>query len=132
MSQLYAMECAFTSSAATILPTTELALVTTNPIPLDFPNCAFACKGWFQMTTAADATGVRIAVRRGSGITGSLVGLQTVFTNAAAVVRELNIVVKDQVNQVGEQQYTLTVLQSGGAANGALIQAGLEVAQLSG
>lgn len=84
--------------------------------------------GVVNITAGAGTTAVVVRVRQGANTTsGTLVGVATTHTLAAAAVGNIPFEVLDTANQFGAIQYTLTVQQTGGTGAGTVNQATIKV-----
>lgn len=83
---------------------------------------------WCQFTTGANATGLIPRIRRGTGITGQVVGEGNTLQVAAAAgsTEELDITFIDPAQDVSSQSYVLTVQQVAATADGTALQASIE------
>lgn len=84
--------------------------------------------GNMQVTTGGSTTALTPRIRRGTGITGTVVGegnpLQV--ATAAGGTEELTLSCVDTARDVSGESYVFTVQQTGAAANGSCLQASLE------
>lgn len=97
---------------------TETAFVTTPPLNLPFDNAQVILLWFCKISVGGSTTSMRINVRRGTDITGTVVNVQIATTVATANIREFSGVYIDTPGAVAGQQYTLTALQNGAAGNG--------------
>jgi hypothetical protein len=71
-----------------------------------------------QFTSGTSTTALTFRIRRGTGITGTVVGPAAALTTTATNVVQVTHVVEDSPGEVSGQQYVLTVQQTAAAANG--------------
>lgn len=112
--------------AGTITGATELVAVTSNGINTSGPGSRVFVRGYFNATCGTVGTTLTIRVRRGTSITGTLVGQADVFTIVASTLNQMAILAVDSPGEVSGQQYVITVQQGAGAGNGTLNDAGIE------
>jgi len=85
--------------------------------------------GWFQFTSGAAVTALTPRIRRGNGITGILVGdavVEQLFVAAGSTEHRM-ILVSEERQNTDSVDYSLTVQQTAGAANGTVLQSGVIV-----
>lgn len=84
-------------------------------------------QGWVQYNTAANATGVTARIRRGSTVSGTLVGEANAITIQAVAgsAEELSIEVTDPAMDASGLTYVLTLEVAGATANPSAMQATL-------
>lgn len=105
------------AAAQTITTTTELdagtASTQTNPVGENVVIC-----GAINVTTGAATTAVTVRVRRGEGITGTVVGIAAVHTLAAAAVASIPFEAVDTAVPNDNQVYSVTIQQTAATGNG--------------
>lgn len=114
----------FTNTATTTLVTTaETAVLTMTGISTRGPSDQVGIEGQVQITPGTAATGARIRVRRGNGLTGAVVGSIQDIPVTAAVLNSAPFSVVDTPGEVAGQAYTVTVVQTAATANGSVTYA---------
>lgn len=109
----------------TIVTTTELAVGTLTIGSTNGPSVPVSFNAIIEATSGTGTTALRIRIRRGTDITGTVVVDSTPETalggagNAAQYVLEGS----DVPGDVGGQAYTLTIQQTGATANGTVTYA---------
>lgn len=85
-------------------------------------------RGWAQLTTGTNTTAVTPRIRRGTTITGTLIGEANPVTIGAAAgsTEDFEIDVSDLGADVASATYVLTLQQAGATANGSCLQAAIE------
>jgi len=118
----------------TVTTTTEAVAVSSGPVPMNRPTARVLIKGWLQLTTGTATTAVTARIRRGTAITGSLVGEATAITVGAAAGSNEQFQIMVVEERAGENtvEYSLTVQQTDATGNGTVLQAAIEVEVLSG
>lgn len=105
------------TAAQTITTTTELDCGTvstqTNPSGENVVIC-----GTINVTAGAGTTAVVTRVRRGEGITGTVVGIAASHTLAAAAVGTVAFEAVDTAVPNDNQVYSITIQQTGATGNG--------------
>lgn len=114
-------------SDTAIVTTTELAVVTSPPVSTRDSGEAIVIEGYVTVTAGTGATAITPTIRRGSGITGAIVGEQHAVTVTAGNVVALSVNVEDVPGEVAGQVYTLTVAQTGASANGTATEGIIEI-----
>lgn len=112
----------------TVVGTTETVVITKTNVSTQNPNARVRLFGWCVVTPGTDATSVILTVRRGTGITGTIVGeiaTQTLVAGAAQQIM-LDISVEDTPGEISGASYVMTVTQAGGVANGNCLTSALE------
>ena len=121
-----AFDAVHAAPAATITGSTELVAVTSNGVNTGAPGARVMIRGYLNATAGTVGTTLTIRIRRGTSITGTLVGQADVFTIVASTINQLAILAVDSPGEVAQQQYVVTVQQGAGAGNGTLNDAGIE------
>ena len=85
-------------------------------------------RGWAQLTTGTNTTAVTPRIRRGSTITGTLIGEANPVTIGAAAgsTEDFEVDVRDDGADIAAATYVLTLQQTGASANGSCVQAAIE------
>ena len=112
--------------AATITTTTELVVVTSNGINTGAPGARVMIRAYLNVTTGLGTTGLTVRVRRGTGITGTVVGTAEILTAAASTQYLLALTAVDSPGEVAQQQYVVTVQQAGATGNGTANDGGID------
>lgn len=107
-----------TLTTTVLTQNTETAFVTTPPLNLPFDNAQVLLFWYCDIAVGGSTTAMRINVRRGVDITGTLINVGANRTVASANIREFSGVYIDTPGAVAGVQYTLTALQTSAAGNG--------------
>lgn len=110
-----------------ITTTTETVVATLSNVST--PRAvSVALKGWMQVTTGAGTTALTPRVRRGTTITGTLIGEANPVQVAAAAgsTEELEVAVVDSGADLAAASYVLTVQATGATADATKLQATLQ------
>lgn len=85
-------------------------------------------KGWVQVTTGTGATTLTPRIRRGTGVTGTLIDEANAITLQAAAggTEELELTAEDEGVDLANASYVLTVQQAAATGNGTALQAAME------
>lgn len=85
-------------------------------------------RGWAQLTTGTNTTAVTPRIRRGTTITGTLIGEANPITLGAAAgsTEDFEVDVTDLGADVANATYVLTLQQTAASANGSCLQAAIE------
>lgn len=110
-----------------VTTTTETIALTTAAISTPGPGTNVSIQGIIEMTYGTGTTAVTVRVRRGTTITGTLVGEGNAYTVAAGNTSEQTFSVEDTPGEVAGQAYVVTVQQTGATANGTVVSAEAEV-----
>lgn len=118
----------------TVTGSTETAVLVSPEVPVPVQSARVLVKAWAQFTTGAGATDVTPRLRRGNGITGTLIcdAEPMLITNTAGNTEPVGIQAVDTVANVASVQYSFTVKQNIGAADGTFNQGVVEVEVLNG
>lgn len=110
-----------------VVTTAETIAATLSGVSTSGPSQTVRLQGEVRLTTGTNTTAVTLAVRRGSTVSGPVVGEATpVQVQAAAGSTEvLDIEVTDIPGDVASQPYILTVTQTAASANGSILNANL-------
>lgn len=118
----------------TLVTTAETVIITSPPVKIPVATCRVLVKAWAQLTTGGSTTAVTPRIRRGTLVTDPLVGEANPIsiTSAAGGTDEYQIEVSEAFQNRENAQYVLTLQQTAAAANGSVLQAGIEVEVLNG
>ena len=114
------------AAAVTITTTTEKVAATTLPLTTDGANQTVNIDASGEVTTGTGTTSIQIRVRRGTGITGTQVGVTQTITTTAGNLYPFSIQVADTPGEVDGQQYVVTVQQVAATGNGTIDQAAIQ------
>lgn len=106
--------------------TTETAVLTLSGVSLDGPSQSVLVFGYAAVTTGAGTTSLTFRVRRGTGVTGTVVGEPATVKAGASESVSGAISVIDSPGEVAGQAYTLTVQQVAATANGTVTEAAVQ------
>ena len=120
------------STTATNIPTTtETVLVTTPPLSTDGAAQQVSLQATAIFATGTATTAVRLRIRRGTGITGTVVADSGSVVAAASSGIDLGVDGVDSPGEVADQQYVLTVQQTSATGNGTAQLAAIAAAATS-
>jgi hypothetical protein len=121
-SQVYS---SFVTSAVTVTTTTETVVATVVVPATPSGGGKVVIDGWCQLTLGTGTTAVTPRIRRGTTITGTLIGVATATGAAqtAITTEDIEIHVDDTPGEAVNISYVLTVQQTGAGANGSAVQA---------
>ncbi|MGH9669409.1 MAG: hypothetical protein ACRD3A_04780 [Terriglobales bacterium] len=113
----------------TLVTTTEGVVITADMIAPPYDSVQAVILAWGQLTTGAGVTTVTPRIRRGNTITGALVGEANAeaLKVAAGSTEPFFIMVAEDLVRLSSIQYSFTLQQTGGAANGTVLQASIVV-----
>lgn len=107
------------SSAATSIPTTtETVLATSPPLSSDGGSQTVIAQATAGFTVGTGATSVTVRIRRGTGITGTVVASQAGITVTAGSEVVIGLNGQDNPGEVADQTYVVTVQQAAATGNG--------------
>ncbi len=106
------------TAAVAVVAATETIIATLPGITVASAAPLIRLFGVLRMTTAALTTAVTLRIRRGTAITGALVGTADAVVEAASTLINLSTAGEDSPGEVAGQQYVLTAQATGPAANG--------------
>lgn len=115
-----------------ITTTTEKVAASSGPAKLAYQTAKVLIIAALQVTTGANTTGLTARIRRGTAITGTLVGEANVEqVKAAAGSTEVMFLMLAE-DRAGEEsvEYSLTVQQAAASADGSILQATIVVVTL--
>ncbi len=112
----------------TIVTTTEVVAATISDVTTPGPGCKVIFRGFAQVTTGTNTTGVTLRIRKGTTISGTLIGEANIeqIEAVAGSTEGHEIATEDSPGEVAYQSYVLTVQQTAASANGAVVQASLQ------
>lgn len=118
---------AVNTATQAVTTTTELAVATLTISP-GRPGQTVDLDGIVTLTTGTGTTGVTVRIRRGSGITGTVVQSSGVLAIVGAVgaVSDYGVQGTDTPGDVVGQQYTITIQQAAATANGSVTLATIQ------
>lgn len=126
MGQLREQDVAVLTATA-LVTTAETVIATSLPISTRSASEQLTVTGWADILAGTGATGVVLRVRRGTGITGTLVSNATTQTLAAGNTLDFDLVVTDTPGEVAGQVYVLTAQQVAATANGSVTAASIQI-----
>ncbi len=118
-------------AAQTITTTTELSGVTSSLVVATTPVEHVLVIGYLTVALGAGTTTGTVRIRRGSGITGTVVGNPQARTVTASTTVTLVAMVSEDQILLGEIQYTVSMQQGAATANGTIQEAVIVVLFLS-
>jgi hypothetical protein len=109
--------------------TTETVVVTSDPARPVFATSRVLIIAWGQLTTGVGTTGVTPRIRRGTTTSGTLIGEANnePVKAAAGSTEPFFIMTTEQIGNVENVQYVLTLTQAGATGNGSSVQASIVV-----
>lgn len=132
MSVLFQKDYTFTGTNQTIVTTTELAVQTSNPVPIAFTTAKVPVKGTISVTPGTGTTQLTLRLYRAATIVGQVAFAVLNYTVVAGNSYIIPFEQPDTVSGLGTVQYTASVQQTGATANGTVFVVTLEVEVLSG
>jgi hypothetical protein len=111
-----------TTVNVTVPTTTETIIATTPPINTYSDSDIVGLVLWGQMTFGTGATGVTVRCRRGTTVSGALVGSANAISATGGNTNQVPLHVTDQPGLVAGQQYVYTVQQTAATGNGTVLQ----------
>lgn len=118
----------FTANVA-ITTTTETVLVSSGPALVPRQTVSVCILAWAQFTTGAMTTTYTPRIRRGTAITGTLVGeanAETILAAAGSTEKTWMMACEDR-SDVATVEYSLTLQQASASADGSALQGGILV-----
>lgn len=116
-----------TLTSTTVTTTTETVVATSLPVSTRGASEQVTITGWVDFTSGTGATALTLRVRRGTGITGTLVSNANAQTVTAGNTLDYDLVVVDTPGEVAGQQYVLTVQQTAATGNGTALAASIQL-----
>lgn len=108
------------SGTVNIVTTTETVALVTPPVSTTFAGDQIDIEGMINVTAGTGTTACTLRVRRGNGITGTVVRVADTDTLAAGSSESFPLQCVDTPGDVAGQVYSLTVQQTGATANGTI------------
>lgn len=117
-----------TTADTSVVTTTETVVATVTVATTPRDNARIQLKGFLQHTNGTNTTALTIRLRRGNGITGTVVGEANAeqISTAAGSTESHAIMAEDTPGEVVNQVYSLTIQQTGASANGSTLSAYVE------
>jgi hypothetical protein len=106
---------------ATLTQNTETAALTTPPLSLPLDNAQVFLFWYLTGSAGASTSGMKASVRRGSGLTGTIINAGVFLLVGAAGNFLVSGTYIDTPGVVAGQQYTLTATQSGATGAGSFL-----------
>jgi hypothetical protein len=133
MAQLQSIDFTQVTAVAITLAAETIAQ-TSNQTAVESPTCKVAVKFFAIFTPGASTTAVTIRLYRGATAGGTQIGVAVAVAGmfTAGTACQLAACAADQLVNAGQAQYTVTIQQTAGTANGTVNTATLEVDVLSG
>jgi hypothetical protein len=113
----------------TLTTTTEAVIVSSGPVTLPREVANVCVIGWAQLTTGTNTTAVTPAIRRGTTITGTLVGeanAETIMAAAGSTEPKFYMACEER-SGVATVDYSFTLKQTGASANGSALSGSIIV-----
>lgn len=131
--EVLAVEASVSPTNVTIVTTTEKDVIASILMAQERPICKYLIKGWAQVTTGTNITGMSAKIRRGTGIAGTQVNETNIVTvGAAAGSNEVFTAwAEDTQSDISQAQYSLCLLQVAADGNATVLQSGIEVTQMA-
>ena len=129
MSKVREVEIVTTGTSVTLTTTTENVAVSSGPVKTPFQTHRVIIIGWAQVTTGAGTTALTPRIRRGTAITGTLVGEANAEENKVVAAETEPVFIMVVEERAGEEsvEYSLTVQQADATGNGTIVQSGILV-----
>lgn len=115
----------------TVTTTAETLVAYTGRVECNLPTLTSIIEGWLSITTGTGVTALVLKLRRGDGITGTVVATATVFNTASQLV-EHSIKFSEQLINQEYADYSLTVTQTGATGNGSITNGHVMCSQING
>lgn len=110
----------------TIVTTTELAVVTVTGVNTPQGGGRVILEGELQIAIGTTTSSVTLNIRRGTGITGTIIATTSQGVPTAGSTFTIPIQGVDNLGEAAGQSYTLTVTQTAATANGTASNATLQ------
>lgn len=129
MADIREIQANYSGGDVTLVTTAEGIVISAPGIPLQADVQIVCILAWGQLTTGAAVTAVTPRIRRGTLITSTLIGEANAenLKAAAGQTEPFFIMVTDTVIMGDAPVYSFTLQQTGGAANGTVLQASILV-----
>jgi hypothetical protein len=121
-----------TGVALVTVTNTELLLAYSNRMEANLATMRAIIKGWFQIVLSAATTGMITRIRRGNGITGTVVAGGNTQTVTASTTIDADIWFSESLVNVEFADYSLTVQTVAAGANSTINIAQIEVESING
>lgn len=108
------------SGTVPIVTTTETVALVTPPVSTTFGSDAIEIEGMVNLTAGTGTTAAVLRIRRGNGITGTVVRAADTDTIAAGSSESFLVQGLDTPGDVAGQVYSITVQQTAASANGTI------------
>lgn len=113
------------SADVPVVTGSETAAITSAGISTPNPGASVTISGMVVMTYGTGTTAVVVRIRRGSGLTGTIIAEADPLTVAAGNTSEQTFWGVDVPGDVASLPYTVTVQQTGASANGTVLMSEL-------
>lgn len=131
MSSILQKQC--TVGAALVTATnTELLLAYSGRMEANLQTFRSIIKGWCQVVLSAATTGLILRIRRGNGITGTVVAGGNTQTVTASTTDDFNIIFAESLNNVEFADYSFTGQTVAAGANSTFNLTSIEVESING
>ena len=113
----------------TLTTTTEMVVVSSDQVLTPFATSRVIVIAWAQLTTGTATTTVTPRIRRGTAITGTLIGDAVAVTIGAAAgsTEQFYAIAFEERQATDRVQYSLTLQQAAATGNGSALQGGIVV-----
>ena len=108
------------SGTVNVVTTTETVALVTPPVSTTFGSDAIEIEGMVNLTAGTGTTAAVLRIRRGNGITGTVVRAADTDTIAAGSSESFLVQGVDTPGDVAGQVYSITVQQTAASANGTI------------
>lgn len=105
----------------------ETVAVSSGQIVLPSETATIWIVAFAQVTLAASTTGLIPRIRRGTTITGTAVGDAVTIDVVASDIVQVNMMVSEDRASLGSVEYSLTLLDVAGGADGSILQSSILV-----
>ncbi len=125
MAQIKQIEAATTTTPVSLVTTAETIVLTSSRMEMSGDAARILILAWAQLTTGTGTTGITPRLRRGTLVTGTLVGSAILEGNkvAATGTEPFFLMLIDTPAANDAVQYVFTLQQAGAGANGSSVQA---------
>lgn len=106
------------SGTVNVVTTTETVALVTPPVSTTFAGDQIDIEGKVNMLAGTGTTACVLRIRRGNGITGTVVGVAETDTLAAGSSESFPLQAVDTPGDVAGQVYSLTIQQTAATGNG--------------
>lgn len=108
------------SGTVPVVTTTETVALVTPPVSTTFGSDAIEIEGMVNLTAGTGTTAAVLRIRRGNGITGTVVRAADTDTIAAGSSESFLVQGVDTPGDVAGQVYSITIQQTAASANGTI------------